>query len=252
MLSVIQEQVDIALGSQEMVEKLTENNLRLEDKMAEMQEALDDEENIRDLNNQLIEAKEEQVMELREELDLSHSKISCMKQDYSAIQETLADYESTIKKFRDLVANLRQEIQELRTQTDSTKTAQIEQKVENFEFKTRLSDRKAFTRAIDMELRRLEVDQCQKHISFMSKFMPDAFFIRGGDHDAIQVLLFLPRIMKKCEIIERQIIEKYQNLESKEITKQSILESHDHLRQQVFTRQLLYNLLSIQSVLGNE
>jgi dynactin 1 len=218
--------------------------------MAEMQEALDDEENIRDLNNQLIEAKDEQVLELREELDMAHSKISVMKHEYTALQDTLADYESTIKKFRDLVANLRQEIQELRQQTDTTKTAQIEQKVENFEFKNRLSDRKAFTRAIDMELRRLEVDQCQKHISFLSKFMPDTFFNRGGDDDAIQVLLFLPRIMKKCEIIERQVIEKYQSMETKEITKQSILESHDHLRQQVFTRQLLYNLLSIQSILG--
>lgn len=240
----------MALGSQEMVEKLTENNLALEDKLAEMQEALDEEENIRDLNNQLIEAKDEQVLELREEIDLANSKINVMKQDHAAVQETLADYESTIKKFRDLVANLREEINELRKQSDSTHSLQIEQKVENFEFKSRLSDRKAFTRAIDMELRRIEVDQCQKHISFLSKFMPDTFFTRGGDHDAIQVLLFLPRIIKKCEIIERQIIEKYQSFDIKEISKQSVLESHDQIRQQVFTRQLMFVLLSIQSVLG--
>ena len=44
-------------------------------------------------------------------------------------------------KFWYLVANLMQEIQELRSQTDFAKAAQIEQKVENFEIKNRLSDR---------------------------------------------------------------------------------------------------------------
>ncbi|XP_054158011.1 dynactin subunit 1-like [Oppia nitens] len=245
----LKEQIDSALGSQEMVEKLTETNLKLEDKLNEMQEALDDEENIRDLNNQLIEAKEEQVMELREELDMSQSKINIIKNEYSILQETLADYESTIKKFRDLVTQLRQENQELAAKSDSAQTQQISQKVENFEFHRVISDRKAFTRAIDMELRRLEVDQCQKHIGFLSKFLPEVFFSRGGDHESIQVLLFLPRIVRKCEIIERQMIEKYQSLAVQEITKQTIVESHDSLRQQVFIKQLLYNLLSIQSVL---
>lgn len=249
----LKEQVDDGLGSQEMVEKLTEKNLALEDRIIELQEALDEEEDLRDSNNQIIELKEEQVLELREEVDLAYSKISMMKQEFVATQETIADYESTIQKFRDLVSRLREEINELRSKSEDSSLNQVQQQqqqVENIEFKIRFAEGKAFSRAIDLELRRLEVDQSQMHIAFISKFMPEIFFTSGGDHDAIQVLLLIPRIMKKCEILEKQVLEKFQPIELKEITKGYLNENQEQIRQQTFSKHLLFILISLQSILG--
>ena len=168
---------------------------------------------IRDLNNQLIEEKDEHLAELREELDLTQSKINSMKMDYNSLQETLADYENTIKKFRDLVANLRQEIQDLRSANQYHESST--------------------NRTEGRELRVQEPSVRPKGVHSSHRYgtaptgsgsVPDThlipvkvhargLFSRGGDHDAIQVLLFLPRIIKKCEIIERQIAEKYQPMD---------------------------------------
>jgi hypothetical protein len=43
--------------------------------------------------------------------------------------------------------------------------------------------------------------------------MPPAFLARGGDHDAILMLLLIPRITQKTEILISQVREKYKSIE---------------------------------------
>lgn len=68
-------QVDAALGAEEMVETLTDRNLNLEEKVAELLETVADLEAINDMNDQLQENARELELELREELDMANSKI---------------------------------------------------------------------------------------------------------------------------------------------------------------------------------
>lgn len=49
------------------------------------------------------------------------------------------------------------------------------------------AETRAQARAIDLELRRMEVMQGQQHIQYLIAFMPDSFLIRGGT----MVLVFL-------------------------------------------------------------
>lgn len=42
------------------------------------------------------------------------------------------------------------------------------------------AETKAQARAIDLELRRMEVLQGQQHIKYLIAFMPDSFLVRGG------------------------------------------------------------------------
>ena len=49
----------------------------------------------------------------------------------------------------------------------------------------------------DMELRQCEVDQANLHTKYMSSYMSDSFTARGGDHEAILVLLLIPRMLFK-------------------------------------------------------
>lgn len=67
--------MDAALGAEEMVETLTDRNLNLEEKVAELLETVADLEAINDMNDQLQENARELELELREELDIANSRI---------------------------------------------------------------------------------------------------------------------------------------------------------------------------------
>lgn len=58
-----------------MVETLTDRNLNLEEKVAELHETVADLEAINDMNDQLQENARELELELREELDMANGKI---------------------------------------------------------------------------------------------------------------------------------------------------------------------------------
>ena len=67
----LKEQVDVALGAEEMVEKLTDTNLDLEEKLNTLVDTVADLEALRDLGEEQEELRMEVEHELREELDMS-------------------------------------------------------------------------------------------------------------------------------------------------------------------------------------
>jgi dynactin 1 len=44
-----------------------------------------------------------------------------------------------------------------------------------------IADSKAHTKAIDLELRRIDVQQANQHVHFLVSFMPDSFLARGSE-----------------------------------------------------------------------
>ncbi|OQR79112.1 dynactin subunit 1-like, partial [Tropilaelaps mercedesae] len=71
----LHEQIDAALGAEEMVEKLTEKNLSLEEKVRELQEVVDDLEKLQDLNDELQDTARETEQDLREEVEAANAKV---------------------------------------------------------------------------------------------------------------------------------------------------------------------------------
>nr|CAI5831023.1 unnamed protein product [Callosobruchus analis] len=69
----LQEQVDAALGAEEMVVILGEQKLTLEEKVAQLQDEVTELEALQDMNDQLVESNAELEADLREELDMAHS-----------------------------------------------------------------------------------------------------------------------------------------------------------------------------------
>lgn len=246
-LNELKEQVDAALGAEEMVELLTDRNLTLEEKVRELQESVDDLERLQDINEQLQESARETELELREEVDMANVKVSEIQRKMDAMQETLTDYEQTIQKFRDVTEQLRESNQELRNQIqkESDRVSKINP-AENFDYKIKFAETKAFARAIEMEMRRIEVHQANLHVNYLCSFMPDSFLARGGDHDATLVLLLVPRIVSKAEILSSQVKDKFQLGE--EIKADTVLKSHK-LDQFSFACRLLVHLYTLQSFL---
>uniref|UniRef100_A0A8C4ED02 Dynactin subunit 1 n=1 Tax=Dicentrarchus labrax TaxID=13489 RepID=A0A8C4ED02_DICLA len=204
----LKEQVDAALGSEEMVETLTERNLDLEEKVREMRETVTDLEAINEMNDELQENARETEMELREQLDLCGAKVREAEKRVEAAQETVADYQQTISKYRELTTGLQEANRELISQQNAN--AEVQQPpAELFDFKIKFAETKAYAKAIEMELRKMEVAQSNRQVSLLTSFMPDSFLRHGGDHDCILVLLLIPRLICKAELISKQAQEKF-------------------------------------------
>ncbi|VVC37313.1 Hypothetical protein CINCED_3A019391 [Cinara cedri] len=245
----LHEQVDAALGAEELVELLGQQKLNLEDKVAELEEAVNDLEAIQDINDQLQEDSRELEMQLREELDLVNANIrECVKEKERAL-ESLADRSLVIVKFRDLVNELREQNQDLQTQLmkESASKDEVRSSIpEMLDFKKMFAETKAHSRAIDLELRRMETQEAQQHIQYLLAYMPDSFMSLGGDYDAILSLLLLPRMIWKSEILMTHVRDKYPDVQ--EITKETLIK--DHSAEQFATRsRLSFYLYSLQAAL---
>ncbi|XP_045921598.1 dynactin subunit 1-like isoform X3 [Micropterus dolomieu] len=205
----LKEQVDAALGSEEMVETLTERNLDLEEKVRELRETVTDLESINEMNDELQENARETEMELREQLDLSVAKVREADKRVEAAQETVADYQHTISKYRELTAQLQEANRELISQQNANVEQVQQPPAELFDFKIKFAETKAYAKAIEMELRKMEVAQSNRQVSLLTSFMPESFLRHGGDHDCILVLLLIPRLVCKAELISKQAQEKF-------------------------------------------
>ncbi|KAM3849821.1 dynactin subunit 1-like, partial [Diretmus argenteus] len=205
----LKEQVDAALGAEEMVETLTERNLDLEEKVREMRETVSDLEAINEMNDELQENARETELELREMLDLGAARVRESEKRVEAAQETVADYQQTIKKYRELTAHLQEVNRELTSQQEASAELQQQPPAEMFDFKIKFAETKAYAKAIEMELRKMEVAQANRQVSLLTSFMPESFLRHGGDHDCILVLLLIPRLICKAELISKQAQEKF-------------------------------------------
>ncbi|CAN9502001.1 unnamed protein product [Ophioblennius macclurei] len=205
----LKEQVDAALGAEEMVETLTERNLDLEEKVRELRETVTDLEAINEMNDELQENARETELELREMLDLGAARVREAEKRVEAAQETVADYQQTIKKYRELTAHLQEVNRELTSQQEASAELQQQAPAEMFDFKIKFAETKAYAKAIEMELRKMEVGQANRHVSLLTSFMPESFLRHGGDHDCILVLLLIPRLICKAELISKQAQEKF-------------------------------------------
>lgn len=105
-INELKDQVTATLGSVQMIEQLTEQNLDLEEKLSEMREAIADLEAINDVNDELQENAREEERELRRSLDLSESRVREAERQIELLKYSLADQEKTILKFRELVKQL--------------------------------------------------------------------------------------------------------------------------------------------------
>ncbi|KAM5193866.1 dynactin subunit 1 [Mantella aurantiaca] len=214
----LKEQVDASLGAEEMVETLTERNLDLEEKVRELRETVTDLEAINEMNDELQENARETELELREHLDMASARVREAEKRVEAAQETMADYQQTIKKYRDLTSHLQEVNRELRNQQEATVEKEQQPSPEMFDFKIKFAETKAHAKAIEMELRKMEVNQANRHVSLLTSFMPDSFLRHGGDHDCILVLLLIPRLICKAELISKQAQEKFELSETNEKT----------------------------------
>lgn len=247
----LQEQVDAALGAEEMVEQLAEKKMELEDKMKLLEEEVAELEALEEVHEQLIESNHDLEMDLREELDMALAAKRDIIREKDAAFETVLDRDQTILKFRELVQKLNDQMTEMRenvVQKDTKQNISVRDTTiaDTIDFKQMFAESKAFTRAIDLQLRQIDLTQANEHVRMLSAYMPDTFMNRGGDHDAILVILLISRIVFKSGIIVSQARDRFPAVASLE--KSSIVQGHS-VQQFAFKSRLLYHVHNLQSVM---
>ncbi|RZC39748.1 dynactin subunit 1 [Asbolus verrucosus] len=242
----LQEQVDAAMGAEEMVVILGEQKLTLEEKVTQLREEVADLEALQDMNDQLVESNAELEAELREDLDLAQAATRQAMRDRDAALETIADREATINKFRELVQKLQEQSLNLQQRLEKETSKPVSALPEILDFKKMFTETKAHTKAIDLELRRVDIQQLQSHIKYLTSYMPDSFMNRGGDHDAVLVLLLIPRMIHKTEILLNQIKDKFSAVDK--IDRGAILKGHA-VEQFAFRCKASFYIYALQSIL---
>nr|WAW84814.1 dynactin 1 [Halisarca dujardinii] len=211
----LKEQVDASLGAEEMVETLTEKTLDLEEKVTELQEQVDDLEALKELGEEQEELRVEMELELREELDLSYNKSGELEHRIEASQEVIVDLQQTVEKFRELVRSQQGSIVELKQKEEESQKGQGEEEhskaFHSLSRQLQATTIKAHSRTIEFELRKLEAQQAAEHIKLLKSFMPNSFLAGGGDYDVLMVVMLLPRIVFKAELICSQLRLQYKS-----------------------------------------
>ncbi|TRY77114.1 hypothetical protein TCAL_00046, partial [Tigriopus californicus] len=246
-ISDLQEQVDAALGSEEMVENLTVKCLDLEEKLAALEEERDDLEKLHEMNEELQENTREVELQLREDLELTQSKMREMIRARDAAYEIIGDHETTIKKFRELVNKVQEQNIELRSSLEKETNKPVATPTEMIDFKKMFAETKAHSKAIEMELRNCEVQQANQHVRYLSSYMGDSFMTRGGDNEAVLIILLIPRMMWKANILISQIKESFPSPDK--IDRDSLLKGHS-VEKFTFGNQMLHILEALVAQLS--
>lgn len=244
----LQEQVDAALGAEEMVEQLGEKKMELQDRVKALEEEVLELEALEEVHEQLVESNHELELDLREELDMAHSTKREALREKDAALETVLDRDQTILKFRELVQRLNDQAQELREKLneESQNSGKDHRLSEAIDFKQVFAESKAHTRAIDLQLRQIELAQVNEHIKYLLAFMPETFMARGGDHDAILVILLVSRIVYKSGIIVAQTVDRFHPVSL--IDRNAIMQGHE-VHQFAFRSRLLHHIHNLQSIM---
>lgn len=242
----LQEQVDAALGAEEMVEQLADKKMELEDRVKSLEEEIAELEALEDVHEQLVEQNHELELDLREELDMAHAAKREALREKDAALETVLDRDQTILKFRELVSRLNEQAMDLRDKVNHESSGRENRLTETIDFKQVFAESKAHTRAIDLQLRQIELTQSNEHVKYLLAYMPEVFMSRGGDHDAILVILLVSRIVFKAGIIVAQTRDRFAPVSL--IDRNAIMQGHT-VHQFAFRSRLLHHIHNLQSVM---
>ncbi|EIW87309.1 hypothetical protein CONPUDRAFT_161877 [Coniophora puteana RWD-64-598 SS2] len=201
----LKDQLDDALGAEEMLVQLTERNLMLGEKIEEMRITIEDLEALKELNDELEENHVETEKGMQEELEAKDVAIREHVNKVNNLEDACQDLENTIGQFRDLVIQLQSDLESLRAQTqdaqqESASAASQTAAIMSLNLKLQSSASKNQARLIELELRRLEAREARALLGIVQPYLPQSY-VESGDADATSAYLFFARMGAKIDLI---------------------------------------------------
>ncbi|KAF8526013.1 dynein associated protein-domain-containing protein [Hysterangium stoloniferum] len=204
----LKQQLDDALGAEEMLVQLTERNLELGEKIEEMRLSIEELEMLKELADELEEQHIETEKALQEDLDAKDMEAQEQVNKIKELNASLEDYEGTINQFRDLVLQLQSELDTLRAETQTAQTESATQaskasQIMSINLKLQSTVSKSQAKNIDLELRKIEAREARELLSIVQPYLPQIYI--DTDSDATSCYLFFQRMALKADLINNVV-----------------------------------------------
>ncbi|CAG9530697.1 unnamed protein product [Cercopithifilaria johnstoni] len=209
---ILKERIDATAGSEKMIEILTEKNMDLEKKLSTLEETVEDYEAIRSMDEEILETQKEAEKELREELDLTNTRISNLLVQIKVYGEQVNEYEKMIMKFRRKIGEMNEEIQERQDEVISLNEQLKGEKDNNImsvQSVQLTTTSRTFAEIVDREVCALELKYEIELSNYLKAFLPDNFSKPGGDNDAILLTIVCSRLSAKAAMLIKLLNLKY-------------------------------------------
>ena len=199
----LRQQLDNALGAEDMIEELTDKNMSMSEQIEELKVTIDDLESLKELNDELEINHVETEKEMQEDIDFKDTIIGEQTRRAAQQDEALEDMEYTLSRFRELVTNLQSDLEDMRashavTETESEQLNSRSRAMMDLNMKLQVSAAKTQVKTIDLELRRLDAQEAAEHLAIVQLFLPEAFH---GDRDSVLALLRFKRVGFKANLL---------------------------------------------------
>ncbi|KAI9680221.1 MAG: hypothetical protein M1829_001458 [Trizodia sp. TS-e1964] len=199
----LRQQLETALGAEEMIEDLTEKNLSMGELVEELRATIEDLESLKELNDELEVHHIETEKQMQEEIDYKENLMAEQTRRLTQQEQSMEDYEYTITRFRELVTNLQSDLEDMKssqqlTETEAEALSNRSRAMMDLNMKLQVSASKTQIKTIDLELRRLEAQEAMEHLAIVQLFLPDAFEL---EQDSVLALLRFKRVGFKANLL---------------------------------------------------
>lgn len=206
----LRQQLDAALGAEEMIEELAEKNMSLIEQLDDLKATIEDLESLKELNDELEMNHVETEKQLQEEIDYQEGLLSEQIKKFAVQDETIDDLEYTVSRFRGLVTSLQSDLEDMRasqqiTEAEANDLSSRSRVMLDLNMRLQMSASKAQVKAIDLELKRLEAQESAEHLSIVQHFLPERF---DGERNSVLALLRFRRIGFKSDLMHSLCKEK--------------------------------------------
>lgn len=209
-ITELRQQLDAALGAEDIIEELTERNLSLNEQVDTLKATVEDLENLKELNDELELNHTENAKQMQEEIDYNEKLLAEQARKATTQDQTIQDLEYSLNRFRDLVTNMQSDLEDIRTSQQLTEAEANDlnsrsRAMMDLNLRLQASASKAQVKAIDLELGRLEAQESAEHLSIVQLFLPDSF---KKERNSVGAYLRCKRIKFKADILYGYVKEK--------------------------------------------
>ncbi|KAL8934587.1 MAG: hypothetical protein Q9216_005836 [Gyalolechia sp. 2 TL-2023] len=206
----LRQQLDVALGAEDMIEELTEKNLALSEQVDNLKASVEDLESLKELNDELELNHTENAKQMQEEIDYKEVVLAEQARKAATQDQTVQDLEYTLDRFRDLVTNMQSDLENMRasqqlTEAEASDLNSRSRAMMDLNLRLQASASKAQVKAIDLELGRLEAQESAEHLSIVQPFLPESF---KKERNSVGAYLRCKRIKFKADLLYGYVKEK--------------------------------------------
>ena len=206
----LKQQLETALGAEEMIEELADKNMRYQDEINELKAAIEDLESLKEISDEMEYTHIETEKQLQEEIDYREGVFGDQCRKIVQQDEVIVDLEYTLNRFRDLVSNLQTDLEDMRATKQLSEAETIENEarqrtMQDLATKLQANTTKTQANFIDVELNRMESEEATQQLSMVQLYLPEYF---DGEKNSVQALLRFKRVGFKANVMHTTLQDK--------------------------------------------